>query len=77
MLLNYFSIFKFLVGDTYLLWSFAGDIFGVAVIAGLIMAFWRRYKVKPSRLDTKPIDTFALVLIAFIILADFKQIAQE
>lgn len=66
-----FFHFKFLVGDTYLLWSLAGDVFGVAVIVGLVMAFWRRYKVKPSRLDTKPIDTFALVLIAFIILTGF------
>ncbi len=66
-----FFHFKFLVGDAYLLWSFAGDIFGVAVIVGLVMAFWRRYKVKPSRLDTKPIDTFALILIAFIILTGF------
>jgi len=66
-----FFHFKFLVGDAYLLWSLAGDVFGVAVIVGLVMAFWRRYKVKPSRLDTKPIDTFALVLIAFIILTGF------
>jgi len=66
-----FFHFKFLVGDTYLLWSLAGDVFGVAVIVGLVMAFWRRYKVKPSRLDTKPIDTFALVLISFIILTGF------
>ncbi|MGQ9842585.1 MAG: heterodisulfide reductase-related iron-sulfur binding cluster [Spirochaetota bacterium] len=66
-----FFHFKFLVGDFYLLWSLAGDVFGVAVIVGLVMAFWRRYKVKPSRLDTKPIDTFALVLISFIILTGF------
>ncbi len=66
-----FFHFKFLVGDTYLLWSLAGDVFGVAVIVGLVMAFWRRYKVKPSRLDTKPIDTFTLVLIAFIIFTGF------
>jgi Fe-S oxidoreductase/nitrate reductase gamma subunit len=66
-----FFHFKFLVGDAYLLWSLAGDVFGVAVIVGLVMAFWRRYKVKPSRLDTKPIDTFALVLISFIILTGF------
>lgn len=66
-----FFHFKFLVGDFYLLWSLAGDVFGVAVIVGLVMAFWRRYKVKPTRLDTKPIDTFALVLISFIILTGF------
>ncbi|HNV47508.1 MAG TPA: 4Fe-4S dicluster domain-containing protein, partial [Spirochaetota bacterium] len=62
---------KFLKGTPYLLWSLAGDLFGVVVIVGLVMAFYRRYKVKPSRLDTKPIDTFALVLIALIIFTGF------
>ncbi|SRR6056297_2607044 len=66
-----FYHYKFLVGDTYLIWSLAGDLFGVMVLIGLGMAFWRRYKTKPSRLDTKATDTFALVLITFIIITGY------
>jgi Fe-S oxidoreductase/nitrate reductase gamma subunit len=62
---------KFIYGNFYLVWSFFGDLFGVIVLLGLVMAFYRRYKTKPSRLDTKPIDTFALVLIAVIIVSGF------
>lgn len=62
---------RFLYGNAYLIWSLAGDFFGIVVLVGLVMAFYRRYKTKPSRLDTKPIDTFALVLIAFIIVTGF------
>lgn len=62
---------KFIYGNFYLIWSLAGDLFGVIVLIGLSMAIYRRYKVKPSRLDTKMIDTFALVLITFIILTGF------
>ncbi len=62
---------KFIYGNFYLLWSLAGDLFGVVVLIGLAMAFYRRYKVKPSRLDTKPIDTFALGIITFIIITGF------
>ena len=62
---------KFIYGNFYLIWSLFGDLFGLMVIGGLIMAFYRRYKIKPTRLDTKPIDTFALVLIAVIIFSGF------
>lgn len=62
---------KFIYGNFYLVWSFFGDLFGVIVLLGLGMALYRRYKTKPSRLDTKPIDTFALVLIAVIIVSGF------
>lgn len=66
-----FFHFKFLVGNFYLYWSFFAEIFGLIVILGCVMAIWRRYKVKPSRLDTKPTDTFALVLIALIVISGF------
>ncbi len=62
---------KFIYGNFYLVWSLAGDLFGAVVLVGLGMAIYRRYKMKPSRLDTKMIDTFALVLITFIILSGF------
>jgi len=62
---------KFIYGNFYLFWSLAGDLFGMVVLAGIIMAVYRRYWLKPSRLDTKPIDTFAIVLIGFIIMTGF------
>ncbi|TAL37392.1 MAG: 4Fe-4S dicluster domain-containing protein [Spirochaetes bacterium] len=61
----------FIYGNFYLIWSLCGDLFGGVVFLGLLMAIYRRYKVKPSRLDTRPIDTFALSLITFIIVTGF------
>ena len=62
---------RFLVGNFYIYWSLFADLCGLVVLLGLVMAFYRRYKAKPSRLDTKGIDTFALVLIAVIIVSGF------
>ncbi len=66
-----FFHYHFIHGNFYIIWSLFGDIFGVVVLAGLAMAIYRRYVTRPSRLDTKPIDTFALVLITLIILSGF------
>ncbi len=66
-----FFHYHFIHGDFYIIWSLFGDIFGVVVLAGLLMAIYRRYVLKPSRLDTKATDTFALVLITFIVLSGF------
>lgn len=66
-----FFHYHFIHGDFYIIWSLFGDVFGVVVLAGLLMAIYRRYFVKPTRLDTKATDTFALVLITFIVLTGF------
>jgi len=66
-----FFHYKFIYGNFYLYWSLFADLCGLVVLAGLGMAFWRRYKTKPSRLDTKMTDTFALVLITVIIVTGF------
>ncbi len=66
-----FFHYHFIHGDFYIIWSFFGDVFGVVVLIGLCMAIYRRYIVKPTRLDTKKIDTFALALITIIILTGF------
>lgn len=66
-----FFNYHFIHGDFYIIWSLFGDVFGVVVLAGLIMAIYRRYFVKPTRLDTKPTDTFALALITFIVITGF------
>jgi Fe-S oxidoreductase/nitrate reductase gamma subunit len=61
----------FIYGDFYIIWSLFADLFGAVVLIGLLMAIYRRYFVKPTRLDTKATDTFALVLITFIIVTGF------
>lgn len=66
-----FFNYHFIHGDFYIIWSLFGDVFGIVVLAGLIMAIYRRYFVKPARLDTKATDTFALVLITFIVISGF------
>ena len=66
-----FFHYHFIHGNFYLIWSLFGDLFGMVVLIGLGMAIYRRYYLKPTRLDTKPIDTFALVLITGIILTGF------
>jgi len=66
-----FFNYHFIHGDFYIIWSLFGDVFGIVVLAGLIMAIYRRYYIKPTRLDTKATDTFALVLITFIVLTGF------
>ncbi|HOW81087.1 MAG TPA: heterodisulfide reductase-related iron-sulfur binding cluster [Spirochaetota bacterium] len=66
-----FFHYHFLTGNFYLIWSLFGDLFGLIVLIGLGMAIYRRYKIKPTRLDTKGIDTFALVLLAAIIVSGF------
>ena len=55
-------------GNYYLVLSFLLDIFGAAAIIGLIMALWRRYVIKPERLDSNPDDGVALLLILSIII---------
>lgn len=54
-------------GTYYLGLSFLMDILGLAAIIGICMALWRRYVVKPDRLDNKPDDAISLVLILVIL----------
>ena len=66
-----FFHYRFLYGNFYIYWSLFADLCGLVVLAGCFMAIWRRYKVKPTRLDTKSTDTFALVLISIIVISGF------
>ncbi len=66
-----FFHYRFLEGNFYLLWSLMGDLCGLVVLAGLGMAIYRRYIAKPNRLDTKPTDNFALILLTVIIVTGF------
>ena len=61
----------FIYGNFYLIMSLIADFFGLIVLLGLGMAIVRRYITKPSRLDTKSTDTFALVLLLLVVITGF------
>jgi heterodisulfide reductase subunit C len=48
---------------------FLRDLFGALVIVGVILAIYRRYILKAPRLTTTPMDTYALIIIAVIIIS--------
>jgi len=63
---------QFLRGNVYLFYKLLLDLFGVALIVGLLLAFCRRYVLKPERLKnlvypTFPLDSFYLLAILFFI----------
>jgi len=77
---DFFELFfhiRFITGNFYLIWSLVADLAGMIVLIGLVMAAYRRYITKPTRLDTKPIDTFALVLIFVIVITGFTSEAMR
>jgi len=60
-----------LVGNFYLLFSLAMDLAGLTIFIGILMAAYRRYIVKPDRLDNKADDGISLLLILLILLTGF------
>ena len=50
--------FQFLKGRAYLVYELMADLFGVALLVGLALAFCRRYVMKPKRLETVRPPTF-------------------
>ncbi|MBW2340050.1 MAG: 4Fe-4S dicluster domain-containing protein [Deltaproteobacteria bacterium] len=48
---------------------FLRDLFGVLVIVGVILAVYRRYILKAPRLTTTTMDTYALIILAVIIVS--------
>jgi len=61
--------FKFLEGNPYLIYKFVLDIFTVFFFFGAILAGYRRFIKKPTRLTLQPRFTISLVLITVIVLA--------
>jgi len=67
----------FLRGTFYLVFSFLMDLFGIAVLLGVLMALYRRYVQRPDRLgykgkpDNTPQDALVLSLILAIIVTGF------
>ncbi len=51
---------RMLFGTFYLIFSITLDLFGVLAIIGILMAIWRRYVTRPSRLDNNWDDAVIL-----------------
>ncbi len=62
---------KILVGDFYKSYEFILDTLGLAFVAGLIWATWRRYRTKPDRLDNRRTDAWVLGVMLFIGIGGF------
>ncbi|HOP85310.1 MAG TPA: heterodisulfide reductase-related iron-sulfur binding cluster [Syntrophorhabdaceae bacterium] len=62
---------EFIKGDFYLIFSFLTDLAGLAAIIGILMAIYRRYIVKPTRLDNKPDDLLVLLWILVVLITGF------
>jgi Fe-S oxidoreductase/nitrate reductase gamma subunit len=62
------SLFR---GGLYLGLSFAADIAGALILVGLLMAAARRYIWKAKTITTGPGDTWALVLLALLVVGGF------
>ncbi len=62
---------KLLQGDFYLLYKVVLDLAALFVLIGLGLAIYRRYIVRPDRLNTDWRFNFTLPLLAFIILTGF------
>ena len=48
---------------------FLRDIFGLLVIIGVVLALYRRFILKAPRLTTTPMDSYALILVAVIMVS--------
>jgi Fe-S oxidoreductase/nitrate reductase gamma subunit len=60
-----------LKGNIYLAYSVIVDGFGILAIIGILMALYRRYIRKPKRLDNRPEDLAALLILLAAILTGF------
>jgi len=48
---------------------FLRDLFGALVIIGVLLAIYRRYIMKTPRLFTTPMDTYAIIIVAVIMVS--------
>ncbi|MFZ5753576.1 MAG: heterodisulfide reductase-related iron-sulfur binding cluster [Bacillota bacterium] len=60
-----------LYGNFYLLFSLLTDLFGLLVLVGLGMAFYRRYFLKPDRLDNRADDALVLAILFVVVITGF------
>jgi Fe-S oxidoreductase/nitrate reductase gamma subunit len=61
----------FIFGNFYLTFSFLLDLFGLLAIIGVLLALFRRYVLKPKRLDNKLEDGVVLILFFLILITGF------
>jgi Fe-S oxidoreductase/nitrate reductase gamma subunit len=61
----------YLSGNTYLVYSFCLEVFGLMLSAGLLMALIRRYVIRTTRLDKLPQDLWILILLLAATLTGF------
>jgi len=61
----------FIHGNFYLTFSFILDLFGLLAIIGVILAVFRRYVLKPDRLDNRSEDIISLLLIFVVLVTGF------
>ncbi|MCE5254113.1 MAG: respiratory nitrate reductase subunit gamma [Actinomycetia bacterium] len=61
----------FLAGRTYQVFSLCLDIFGVMLIAGLLVALFRRYVEKVPRLENRAEDLWILIWLAAAVVTGF------
>jgi len=70
-------LFSYLVGidnppqDVFLYASLTSEIGAILIIIGGLLAVYRRYIIKPSRLDTKPDDTLVFLFVFLILITGF------
>ena len=62
------SLFR---GYLYLTLTVAAEMAGVLILFGVLMACWRRYVKRPETLETSFADTWALLLLAIIVVTGF------
>ncbi len=62
------SLFR---GYLYLTLTVAAEMAGVLILFGVLMACWRRYAKRPETLETTFADTWALLLLAIIVVTGF------
>ena len=62
----------FLRGNFYLMFKLLLDLSGIFVVVGIFMGIYRKYILKPSKLNAQPEDAFIFSLVLLIILSGFS-----
>lgn len=62
---------EFIHGGFYLLFSFALDFFGLLAVIGVILLAFRRYVLRPDRLDNRSEDFIGLLVIFLVLVTGF------
>jgi len=64
-------VYRFMEGNVYLGVSLLLDVGGLLVLAGVALAAYRRYVMRPSKLDNLLDDAISLALLSLIIVTGF------